>query len=70
MRAAPKRRQTAAVLMRIIFGSLTVILYALRLNQQRFLWGTNAVVCWNDTVALFDAARSWLNDPVLSAIFG
>jgi hypothetical protein len=43
-----KQRKTGAGLLRIAFGSLTAILYALHLNQRALLWGPDGVISWGD----------------------
>ncbi len=59
LRAASKQRQTGAGLMRIAFGSLTAILYALHLNQRHFLWGQDGVLAWPDNLTLLAQSRAW-----------
>jgi hypothetical protein len=44
--------------MRIAFGSLTTIFYALHLNQRHFLWGPGGVVSWPDNLTLLTQGRT------------
>ncbi len=59
LRAVAKHRQTGAALMRISFGSLTAILYALHLSQRHFLWGRDGVIAWPDNLTLLAQSRTW-----------
>ena len=59
LRGAVKQRQTAAALMRIALGSLTIIFYALHLSQRNFLWGPGGVVSWPDNLALLAESRTY-----------
>lgn len=58
-RSTLEERRTGAALMRIAFGGLTVILYALHLHQRNLLWGPGSVVSWADNLTLLAQSRTW-----------
>jgi hypothetical protein len=55
-----KQRKTGAGLLRIAFGSLTAILYALHLNQRALLWGPDGVISWGDQAMMQARNQGWI----------
>ncbi len=57
--ASSRHRFIGMSLLRICFGFLTTVFYALHLHQRSFLWGPQAVVTNNDMHLLMAQTRAW-----------
>jgi len=53
------RRQLGIAIVRIVFGSVTAVLYGLHFSQRHFLWGSDAVVTQADTSTILSATHAW-----------
>lgn len=54
-----KRRQYGLGIVRIVFGSVVAVLYALHFQQRHFLWGADAVVTRADFSAIMAQSHAW-----------
>jgi hypothetical protein len=53
------RRQVGVAIVRIVFGSVTAVLYGFHFSQRHFLWGSDAVVTPADTATILSATHAW-----------
>jgi hypothetical protein len=53
------RRQFGAAIVRIVFGSVTAVLYGLHFSQRHFLWGPDGILTHNDSSAILTSEHAW-----------
>jgi hypothetical protein len=58
-KASVKRRRTGAAILRIVFGSVTAVLYTLHFQEREFLWGVNGMLTPADNAPVLVHGHAW-----------
>jgi hypothetical protein len=59
VKSSVKRRRTGAAILRIVFGSVTAVLYALHFPEREFLWGVNGMLTPADNAPVLAQGHAW-----------